>query len=182
MQNGYIESFNSKFRDECLNEQWFQDLQQARSAIKVWRQDYNEVRPHNSCERVPPAKLEHLRPPPRSTYLATPGFLFMNGTAKGGGSAWRDPAAVAYWARDVPRDRENVVYCVYGHEVGRATALRLRAQGNQARCRARRHRCLAGRRAAGRFEGGCVVKVAGDDDESICSLCCGLVSFEQRHG
>ena len=64
MQNGYIESFNSKFRDECLNEQWFQDLQQARSAIKVWRQDYNEVRPHNSCECVPPAKLEHLHPPP----------------------------------------------------------------------------------------------------------------------
>jgi len=42
---------------------------------------------------------------------------------------WRDPAAVAAWARDMPRDKEIVVYCVYGHEVGRATALRLRAQG-----------------------------------------------------
>jgi putative transposase len=60
MQNGYIESFNGKFRDECLNEQWFQDLQQARSAIKVWRQDYNEVRPHSSCGRVPPAKFAEL--------------------------------------------------------------------------------------------------------------------------
>ena len=49
------------------------------------------------------------------------------------GATWRDPAAVAYWARDVPSDREIVVYCVYGHEVGRATALRLRAQGIKAR-------------------------------------------------
>ncbi len=60
MQNGYIESFNGKFRDECLNEQWFQDLHQAKTAIKVWRQDYNEVRPHSSCGRIPPAKFAEL--------------------------------------------------------------------------------------------------------------------------
>ena len=60
MQNGYIESFNGKFRDECLNEQWFQNLQQARSTIQIWRQDYNEVRPHSSCGRVPPARFAEL--------------------------------------------------------------------------------------------------------------------------
>jgi len=60
MQNGYIESFNGKFRDECLNEQWFETLQQARSAITLWRQDYNEARPHSSCERMPPAKFAAL--------------------------------------------------------------------------------------------------------------------------
>jgi Fe-Mn family superoxide dismutase len=49
------------------------------------------------------------------------------------GARWRDPAAVDAWARDVPRDKEIVVYCIYGHEVGRATALRLRAQGLNAR-------------------------------------------------
>ena len=49
------------------------------------------------------------------------------------GASWRDPAAVASWSRDVQRDKEIVVYCVYGHEVGRATALRLRAQGINAR-------------------------------------------------
>ncbi len=49
------------------------------------------------------------------------------------GAHWRDPAKVDAWARDVPRDKEIVVYCVYGHEVGRATALRLRAQGVKAR-------------------------------------------------
>jgi putative transposase len=60
MQNGYIESFNGKFRDECLNEQWFDSLQQARSTISTWRQDYNEIRPHSSLERIPPAKLAKL--------------------------------------------------------------------------------------------------------------------------
>jgi len=60
MQNGYVESFNGKSRDECLNEQWFETLQQARSAITLWRQDYNEVRPHSSCQRMPPAKFAEL--------------------------------------------------------------------------------------------------------------------------
>ena len=48
MQNGYIESFNGKFRDEHLNECWFQTLHQARTAVAIWRTDYNEVRPHSS--------------------------------------------------------------------------------------------------------------------------------------
>lgn len=56
MQNGYIESFNGKFRDECLNEQWFSTLTEARAVIAEWRRDYNEVRPHSSCKRMPPAK------------------------------------------------------------------------------------------------------------------------------
>ena len=56
----YIESFNGKFRDECLNEHWFQTLQQARTEISTWRQDYNEVRPHSSCGRIPPAKYAAL--------------------------------------------------------------------------------------------------------------------------
>ena len=49
------------------------------------------------------------------------------------GARWQDPAKVEAWARDVPRDKEIVVYCIYGHEVGRATVLRLRAQGVKAR-------------------------------------------------
>jgi Fe-Mn family superoxide dismutase len=46
---------------------------------------------------------------------------------------WCDPAAVAAWAGELPADREVVVYCVYGHEVSRATALRLHAAGVKAR-------------------------------------------------
>ena len=49
------------------------------------------------------------------------------------GASWRDPAAVAAWSAEVPVGAEVVVYCVYGHEVGRATALRLRSQGIAAR-------------------------------------------------
>jgi putative transposase len=54
-QNAYIESFNGKFRDECLNEQWFESLPQARAEIARWRRDYNEVRPHSAVGRIPPA-------------------------------------------------------------------------------------------------------------------------------
>ena len=57
MQNGYIESFNGKFRDECLNDHWFETLDQARAIITAWRGDYNEVRPHSSCGRIPPAQF-----------------------------------------------------------------------------------------------------------------------------
>ena len=49
------------------------------------------------------------------------------------GASWRDPATVTQWAAELPADKEVVVYCVYGHEVGRSTALRLRAQGINAR-------------------------------------------------
>jgi Fe-Mn family superoxide dismutase len=49
------------------------------------------------------------------------------------GARWCDPAAVGTWSRELPADRELVVYCIYGHEVGRATALRLRAAGLKAR-------------------------------------------------
>ncbi len=48
MQNAFIESFNGRLRDECLNEQWFETLQQARTTVAEWRRDYNEVRPHSS--------------------------------------------------------------------------------------------------------------------------------------
>ena len=56
-QNAYIESFNGKFRDECLNEQWFETLAQARQEITRWRRDYNEVRPHSAIGRIPPAQF-----------------------------------------------------------------------------------------------------------------------------
>ena len=59
-QNAYIESFNGKFRDECLNEHWFETLSQARAVIAHWRTDYNEVRPHSSCGRIAPAKFASL--------------------------------------------------------------------------------------------------------------------------
>lgn len=47
-QNAHIESFNGKFRDECLNENWFLTLQEARGKIEAWRRDYNQARPHSA--------------------------------------------------------------------------------------------------------------------------------------
>jgi putative transposase len=59
-QNAYVESFNGKFRDECLNEQWFESLHQARQEIARWRRDYNELRPHSAIGRIPPARFAAL--------------------------------------------------------------------------------------------------------------------------
>ena len=59
-QNAHIESFNGTFRDECLNESWFESLEQARQTIATWRTDYNEIRPHSSCGRIPPATFTAL--------------------------------------------------------------------------------------------------------------------------
>ena len=56
VQNSYIESFNGKFRDECLNEHWFISLDHARDVVETWRIDYNEVRPHSSLEEMTPAE------------------------------------------------------------------------------------------------------------------------------
>lgn len=48
VQNAFVESFNGRFRDECLNEHWFMSLADARGTIEAWRADYNAVRPHSS--------------------------------------------------------------------------------------------------------------------------------------
>lgn len=53
--NGYIESFNGKFRDECLNCHWFTNLADARSLIEAWRCDYNHARPHSALQQLTPA-------------------------------------------------------------------------------------------------------------------------------
>jgi putative transposase len=54
VQNAYIESFNGKFRDECLNENWFLDLTDARRIIEAWRHIYNTLRPHGSLDHQTP--------------------------------------------------------------------------------------------------------------------------------
>jgi len=54
MENALAESFNGRFRDECLNTNWFLNLQHAREVIEDWRKDYNEVRPHSALKDLTP--------------------------------------------------------------------------------------------------------------------------------
>ncbi len=60
-QNAYIESFNGRFRDECLNERWLTSLAHARVIIESWRREYNEERPKKSLVGLTPsAYAQHL--------------------------------------------------------------------------------------------------------------------------
>ena len=68
-ENGYIESFNGKFRDELLDRELFDTLLEAKVLIERWRRDYNRVRPHSSLGYRPPAP-EAIQP--RSLASATP--------------------------------------------------------------------------------------------------------------
>jgi putative transposase len=54
-QNAYVESFNGKLRDECLNQHWWRSLREAQLVIEAWRRDYNDVRPHESLHWQTPA-------------------------------------------------------------------------------------------------------------------------------
>ena len=54
VDNAFIESFNGRLRDECLNQNWFMSLGHARQILEEWRVDYNMVRPHSSLEDMTP--------------------------------------------------------------------------------------------------------------------------------
>lgn len=60
-QNGYIESFNGKLRDECLNENWFVDLADCRRTVEAWREDYNTERPHSALGGQTPVEFARGR-------------------------------------------------------------------------------------------------------------------------
>jgi transposase InsO family protein len=55
-QNAYVESFNGRLRDECLNEHWFTSLRQARTVIEDWRREYNEQRPKKALGGLTPSE------------------------------------------------------------------------------------------------------------------------------
>ena len=66
VQNAFVESFNSRLRDECLNEHVFLTLAEARETIEAWRYDYNHLRPHSSLGALTPiefAMLKREQPP-----------------------------------------------------------------------------------------------------------------------
>jgi putative transposase len=64
--NAFIESFNGKFRAECLNANWFMSLDEARAKCEAWRRDYNEVRPHSAIGNKTPMELHRMAAFPAS--------------------------------------------------------------------------------------------------------------------
>ena len=53
--NPFIEAFNGRFRQECLDHNWFASLENARTILEAWRKDYNTLRPHSSLDHLAPA-------------------------------------------------------------------------------------------------------------------------------
>ncbi len=83
-QNALIESFNGKFRDECLNQNWFVDLRDAQEVIEAWRVDFNTVRPHSSLGYLTPEEFAGsaaARPasPPTPVVSPVPAWAGSNG-------------------------------------------------------------------------------------------------------
>ena len=66
-ENGYIESFNGRLRDECLNVHQFMSLDDARDQIENWRIDYNGRRPHSSLGNLTPSEFATLRQDKRTS-------------------------------------------------------------------------------------------------------------------
>ncbi len=74
MQNGHVESFHGRLREEYLNVSWFGNLLDARWKIGAWRREYNEERPHSSLGYRTPAEFTRLAPPsPGGAGTAEPG-------------------------------------------------------------------------------------------------------------
>jgi putative transposase len=57
VQNAFVESFQGRFRDECLDRHWFVGLSEARHTSEIWRQDYNQSRPHSALGYRPPEEF-----------------------------------------------------------------------------------------------------------------------------
>jgi len=60
VQNAFVESFQGRLRDECLDRHWFVGLNDARHTIEAWRQDYNQARPHSALGYRPPAEFRRV--------------------------------------------------------------------------------------------------------------------------
>lgn len=71
-QNAYIESFNSRFRDECLNEHWFFTLRHAQQIIAIWRKEYNEERPKKGLGGLTPS--QHAKQLAKKSITVTAGL------------------------------------------------------------------------------------------------------------
>ena len=76
-QNGLDESFNGKFRDECLTLEWFRTRPEAMAVIESWRRHYNDVRPHSSLgQRTPTEFKQRMQRRNEESQTVTQGAIF----------------------------------------------------------------------------------------------------------
>ena len=95
MQNGFIESFNGRLRDEKLNETLFTTLHQVRAELAQWRDDYNHHRPHSGLGWLTPSEFANLHTPVQAMAM---------GAVQRGGSA---PMAIAPTTRQGVLNRQS---------------------------------------------------------------------------
>lgn len=79
MDNGHIESFNGRLRDECLNQNTFLSLADARDTIERWRQDYNRQRPHSSLNWMTPEEFRRKNQPCNTTGNTNSQLVYLMG-------------------------------------------------------------------------------------------------------
>jgi putative transposase len=87
MQNGHVESFHGKLRDECLNTSWFENLWDARRKIAAWQKEFNEERPHSSLGYRTPAEFARL-----ASLGSAPGAPPSEASSSSSGDLIRSPA------------------------------------------------------------------------------------------
>ena len=105
VENGFIESFNGRLRDECLNVEWFHSIRDARETLVRWRHHYNQLRPHSALDDRTPASFARLYTTVAERFAPIAGNTASSGPRQG----FASPANHA--ALDpVPRLPENLHY------------------------------------------------------------------------
>ena len=98
MQNGHVESFHGKLRDECLNASWFRNLFDARRKITAWKHEYNEQRPRSSLQYQTPAEFARS--------VTSPSTLSDN---RSGEATSRQPCGLASLGLDLASHSERII-------------------------------------------------------------------------
>jgi putative transposase len=107
-QNGVTESFNGKFRDECLSLEWFRSRAEAKVIIEAWRRHYNEVRPHSSLDYLTPNEFVARQKDAASGHATGQGVAVCGPSRPG---PWHQPphAGHVQEARDAVHSRRQVL-------------------------------------------------------------------------
>jgi putative transposase len=105
--NAFVESFNGRRRDECLNTHWFLSLDDARAKLEAWRRDFNETRPHTSLAFMPPAEFT-------SSAGVNPGrwsarYLILAGYKTG---TWSQSEGLCFWTVPIWGARRRFEPCL----------------------------------------------------------------------